>query len=206
MGASKRLKNHANLRGTPTSAQGGNGPRQQKRGLKGDMGAGGRFSAKDGTEITGVTQVATGDAGVQGGNTYVGRGSHAIGDARSVLDSDLNPLGTDSENAALATFSVATGNNGAGTFEVTGANTGNIMQVSVYARGTDTDTDGDLLGVFYVAADGTAKVITLTAVGYTVGGDVVAVYGREMDSTVEATARSAGVAFGTRRTVTTDVA
>ena len=198
MPASKRLKNHAGLRGTPTSDQGGNGPRQHKRGLKGDMGAGGRFSSADGTEISGVTAVATGDAGVQGGNTFVGRGSHAIGDARSVLDSDLNPLGTDSENAALATFTVATGSGAAGTFTVTGANTGNIMQVSVYARGTDTDTDGDLILVDYAAADGTAKTITLDSAW---AGVTVAVYAREMDSTAEATSRSAGPAFGTRRTV-----
>ena len=203
MPAAKRLKNHAGVRGTPTSDEGGNGPRQHKRGLKGDTGAGGRFSAKDGTEIMGVTQVATGDAGVQGGNTFVGRGSHAIGDARSVLDSDLNPLGTDSENLKLATFTVATGTGGDYTFEATAENTGNIYQLSVYARDADTDEDGDLLLVDYFVADGAADVVTLPT-GSITPGDSVAVYAREGDATVEASARSFGPAFATRRVAVTD--
>lgn len=202
MPAAKRLKNAANLRGTPTDAQGGNGPRQHKRGLKGDTGAGGRFSDKLGTEITGVTAVATGDAGVQGGNTFVGRGSHAIGDGRAVLDSDLNPLGTDDENAKLATFTVATGSGGDYTFEATAANTGQVYQLSVYARDVDTDEDGDLLFVDYFVADGAADVVTLPT-GSITPGDTVACYAREGDATTEAAVRSFGPAFGTRRTVAT---
>lgn len=208
MGASKRLRNAAGVRGTPAESEGGNGPRQQKRGLKGDAAAGGRFTGGAAlnphdarsavTPLTGVTDVNTGDAGLGGGtNTVVGRGSSIAvqaGDARSVLDSDLNPLGTDPENAALATFTVATGTGAAGTFEATGENTGATMQVSVYERDTDTDADGNLIGVFYVAADGTAKTIT---VGSAYAGVTVAVYVREMD----ADGKSAGVAFGTRRTV-----
>lgn len=221
MPAAKRLKNDANLRGTPTSDQGGSGPSDLKRGLKGDMGAGGRhartteflnphnrtIAGNVPTVQAGVTAVVTGDAGASGGatNVFVGRGTSTNnGDQRTVLDSDTAPLGVDVENAVLATFTVATGAGAAGTFTVTGENTGNIMRVEVYTRGADTDEDGVLLLVDYVAADGTAKTITLTAVtGVFAAGDTVVVYGQDTDATTEAAVRSSGQFFRTRRTVAT---
>lgn len=196
MPASKRLRNAANLRGTPTEAQGGDGPRQHKRGLKGDMGAGGRFATKAGVEQTGVTEVLGGEAGVGGAaNTFVGRGtSFKTGaDARSVLDSDLSPLGVDTENPVLATFTVATGTGAVGTFDATGANTGKTMRVDVYTRDVDTDEDLAHVVTEYELADGTAKSIA-TGLATTT---TVAVYAREVDDE----GRSSGIAFATRRTV-----
>lgn len=220
MGAAKRLKNHDNLRGTPTSDQGGSGPSDLKRGLKGDMGAGGRHkmttfflnphdntvAGRVPTVHDGVTTVVTGDAGASGGatNAFVGRGTSTNnGDQRTVLDSDTAPLGVDVENAVLATFAVATGAGAAGTFTVTGENTGNIMRVEVYVRGADTDEEGALILVDYVAADGTAKTIgPLSGEGF-VNGNTVVVYGQDTDATTEAAVRSSGQFFRTRRTVAT---
>jgi len=211
MPTAKRLANEDGLRGTPAV---GSAQHAQKRGLKGDMG-GPRFSDKDGTEFTGVTAVATGDAGIDSINAFPGRGA-SIGpytgdpkvtpvDNRSVLDSDKVVPGT-SDIAALATFTVATGTNGAGTFEATPANAGGFAQVLVFARGTDTDEDGELLLVREdVPADGTAEVITVPTGPNFTPGDTVAVYARRQSTEQVAGAAVAfGRFFGTRRTVTTD--
>lgn len=229
MGASKRLKNHDNVRGTPTSAQGGMTPSAKKRGLRGaDLGLWAEttpvLNPHDRTLAGKVPTVQTGQdnpslgnpgVGVDGADlTLVGRGSQyayagdpkvsGIPDNRALLDSDPFPLGTDVENPVLASFTVATGAGAIDTFTVTGENTGNIMRVEAWTRGTDTDEDGELLGVFYDTADGTAKTFTITDPGAAyAAGDTIAVYVRELDATTEAAAKSAGVIFATRRTVAT---
>lgn len=229
MPASKRLKNHDDLRGTPTSAQGGMTPSSKKRGLRGtdygihayttpvlnphDATVAGRVF----TTQTDMDSPDTGDIGVgvdAADATLVARGSQytytgdpkvsAIPDNRAILDSDSAPLGTDVENAKLATFTAATGSGAINTFTVTGANTGQAMRVEAWTRGTDTDEDDVLLGVFYDVADGTAKTFTITdpGDGYA-AGDTIALYVRELDATTAAASRSAGHQFGTRRTVAT---
>jgi len=233
MGAAKRLRNNANLRGTPTEVQGGNGPRTQKRGLRGatqglwaettpvlnphDRTVEGKVP----TVQTGQDNPDTGDVGVgvDGSDlSLVARGSQyqfsgdpkvsGIPDRRFLLDSDPAPLGTDVENAALATFTVATGSGAAGTFEVTAANTGVIYRVDVFTRGTDTDTDGVHLGTYYFTADGSADAITLTPIsGVYAAGDTVAVYARETDGANNDPGTDDGISvgniFATRRTVAT---
>lgn len=227
MGAAKRLKNHENLRGTLTSDQGGNGPSDKKRGLRGAVAAlwansGDALNPHSRTAFTATVQTGqdnpdTGDVGVgvdAADASLVGRGSQyqatgdpkvsGIPDNRSLLDSDPAVLGADAENAVLATFTVAEGTNGAGTFEATAANTGQVYRLEVYDVGADTDTDGELLLVDYFVADGSADVVTVpTGPNFTPGDDVV-VYAREGDATTEAAVRSFGPAFATRRVVTTD--
>ncbi len=233
MGAAKRLRNDAGLRGTPTAAQGGMTPSNKKRGLRGtDLGlwaettpainphsrtAAGQVP----TVQTGQDNPDTGDVGVgvDGADlTLVARGSQyayagdpkvsGIPDNRAVLDSDSAPLGTDVENAVLATFTAATGAGASDTFTVTGANTGKQMRVEAWARGTDNDEDDFLLGVFYDTADGTAKTFTIVdpGPGYATG-DTIAVYVRELDDANNdpgtADGISAGHQFATRRTVAT---
>lgn len=234
MGAAKRLKNEAGLRGTPTAAQGGMTPSSKKRGLRGtvfglwaeasaQLNPHSRSSASTryDTYQTGQDAPDTGDVGVgvDGSDlTLVGRGSQyaysgnpkvsGIPDNRAILDSDSAPLGTDVENAVLATFTAATGSGAINTFTVTGANTGKKMRVEAWTRGTDTDEDEELLGVFYDAADGSAKTFTIVDPGTSyAAGDTIAVYVRELDDDVNAPATTAGVAaghqFATRRTVAT---
>jgi hypothetical protein len=202
MAASKRLRNAGNVKTAPTEAQGGMAPTQNKRGVKGDTadGGGARFSAKTGAEITGVTEVLGGEAGVSGGaNTFVARGASSKPDktARgiSALDSDLVPSGEDKRQTALATFTVASGAGAAGTFDATAENTGGTARVEVYSRdAVNLARDRGLVGVFYIVADGTAKSIALGAAFASV---TVAVYAKKVD----ATGLRIGPAFGTRRTV-----
>lgn len=208
MPTSKRLENTEGLRGTPAV---GSAPLQHKRGLKGDMGgqrfaetkAAPRSDDADAAVATGVTVVTGGEAGLGGGvNTVVGgESSEGVqgGDNRSILDSDLVPLGA-SDIAVLATFTVATGTGGARTFAATPANAGGSCQVAVFARNTDTDEDGDLLHEVIIAADGSAQTVTVPAVtGIFAAGDTVAVYARR----VTGVPRGFGRWFGTRRTVAT---
>lgn len=232
MPAAKRLRNYAGLRGTPTEAQGGNGPSSKKRGLRGavfglwaettahlnphDYAAGDKaYTVQVGQD----SSIANGDVGVgvDGSDlSLVARGSQyqpsgdpkvsGIPDNRALLDSDVAVLGNATGNAALATFTAATGSGAINTFTVTGANTGQLMRVEAWTRGTDTDEDGELLGVFYDTADGSAKTFTITDPGASYApGDTIAVYVREMDAD-ESTAGEALVAgnqFATRRTVAT---
>ena len=193
MPTAKRLLNEEGLRGTPSV---GSAPLEHKRGLRGDNG--GRFANKTGTLITGVTGVVTGTAGLGGGtNTFPGRGASKVqyGDARSVLDSDVVPLGA-SYIAPPSSFSVATGTGAAGSFEATPGNDGGQCQVAVYDVGADTDEDGDLLATAIINANGTAQTIALGAAH---ANKPVAVYCRR----VSAPPRQVGRWFGTRRVVTT---
>lgn len=215
MPASKRLRNTAGVRGTPTEAQGGGAPSQTKRGLKGDQLPSGRFSSKaqpNPAEFTGVTEVLGGELGFGGGaNTFIPRGASAAGDSRAVLDSDLHDVGSDDENSVFATFTVAAGAGASGTFDATAENTGGTARVEVYLpRATqvyagaavsagpksvaNANVEDTLLGVFYVAANGAAQSIALGAAFASV---TVAVYARKVD----AAGLSFGPRFGTRRTV-----
>lgn len=233
MGAAKRLRNNAGLRGTPGEAAGGLGPSSKKRGLRGaTMGLWAYTTAflnpHDRTAAgvvftvqTGQDNPDTGDVGVgvdASDLTLVERGSQyaysgdpkvsGIPDNRAILDSDTAVLGNDVANAALATFTAATGSGAINTFTVTGANTGKQMRVTAFTRGTDTDEDEELLGVFYGAADGTAKTFTIVDPGASYApGDTIAVYVRELDDANNDPGTddgiSAGHQFATRRTVAT---
>lgn len=228
MGAAKRLRNNANLRGTPTEIQGGMTPRTQKRGLRGATQALWKLTTAvlnphDATVAgnvptvhTGQDNPDTGDVGVGVDDTdatLVARGSQyaysgnpkvsTIPDKRFLLDSDPAPLGTDAENAALATFTAATGSGAAGTFEVTAQNTGVIYRVDVFEVGVDTDTDGDFIAAYYFTADGAADSIDL---GAAYAGASVACYARETDGANNDPGTDDGISvgniFATRRVAT----